>query len=280
MAITPNAFTPEVFSPTAFSQFASDTNVPGASTSYQSFLTTGRTIAPVGVRQIGPFAFDYEGDDNVTHHSDITDHWVESNDAVQDHIGNQPVVITLKGVVSELVFSRSVATALVTALTSVENALSQTDAYLGSYTPGVTQKLQTTISQAQNIAVQIEQAASRTAQIASFFFPQGSKQQQAYAVLSSLQLARILFTVYTPFQVFANMAIEDFSITQPGWTKTQSTVTVRMKQLQFTNNISQAFFLTQYGGRASVGYQPTVPSGLTSGVPAALSKVTSAFSAF
>lgn len=261
-----------------FTQFtAGDVNVPGASTSYQSFLVSGKTIPPLGVKQIGPFAFDDEGDDNVRQDSEITDHFVEDNTAVQDHIGVKPVMVTLKGVVSEVVFGTSAATAIVSALSSVENTLSQADAYLGKYTPGVTQTLLTSISQAQQIAIQIEQAAARTAQIASFFLPQGTRQQKAYATLSALQLARTIFTVYTPFQVFSNMAIESFDITQPQKTKTIANITVKMKQLQFTDDISQASFSTQYGGRATVGYQPTVFSGLTSGINSTVSKVTSAF---
>lgn len=262
-----------------FSQFtAGDNNAIGAAELYNAFLVSGFRAAPNGVRQIGPFAFDYEGDDNVRQDSDITDHYVEDNFAVQDQMSIAPVKITLKGIVSELTFGNTLATELITALTSVENGLSQVDAYVGKYTPGVTDTVLQSITQAQSVLVQIEQAAARTAQIASFFSPtQGTKQQQAYATLSSLQLARVLFTVYTPFQVFGNMAIQSFDITQPGSTKTQANVTVSMKQLRFTDNISQASFNTQFGGRASVGYQPTVANGLTSGVTSALSKVTSAF---
>lgn len=264
----------------SFNQFTSgDINVPGASESYQTFLNSGFIVAPQGVLQIGPFAFDYEGDDNVNQASEITDHFVEDNTAVQDHIGIKPVQITLKGIVSELTFGRTVANTLLVALTSVENGLSQTAAYLGKYTAGVTDTLLTTISQVENVAVQIEQGAARVAQIASYFTAGAykSKQQQAYAQLSALQQARILFTVYTPFQVFSNMAIEDFDITQPGATKTQANVTVRMKQLQFTNNITPSSFTTQFGGRASTGFQPTVTNGLTSGVTSSLSNVTSVF---
>lgn len=263
-----------------FAQFTSgDINVPGASENYQTFLASGFTVAPQGVLQIGPFAFDYEGDDNVSQASEITDHFVEDNTAVQDHIGIKPVRITLKGIVSELTFGRTLANTLLLALTSVENGLSQTDAYLGKYTAGVTDTLLTTISQVENVAVQIEQGAARVAQIASYFIagPYKSKQQQAYATLSSLQLARVLFTVYTPFQVFSNMAIEDFDMTQPGFTKTQANITVRMKQLQFSNTVTPSSFTTQFGGRASTGFQPTVTTGLTSGFTSAISNITSAF---
>lgn len=257
--------------------FDANVNVPGAAEQYSFYLTTGDTIAPFGVKQIGPFQFDDEGDDTVSQHSEITDNFVEDNIAVQDHIGIAPVRITLKGSVSELVFGNTLASLLVTALTSVENSLSQVPAFVGSYSPGVTQTLLTSIAQAQSVAVQIEQAAARTAQIASFFFPQGTRQQQAYAMLSALQLARIIFTAYTPFQVFSNMAIEDFTITQPRGTKTKSDITVVMKQIQFTDDLSVSSFAAQFGGRATTGFQPTVANGLTSGITTALSAVTSVF---
>ena len=263
-----------------FSQFTQgDNNVSGTATAYQTFLKSGMTVPPNGVKQIGPFSFDYTGDSNIKQTSEITDHFVESNFAVQDHIAIRPVSITLKGIVSELAFSSTLSNSLAVALTTVENQLSRADAYLGTYSPGATQKLLNAITQAQNIAVQIEQAAARTAQIASFFFPSplGTKQQKAYAMLSALQLARVVFTVYTPFQVFTNMVIEDFDITQPAWTKTQATVTVRMKQLLFTNRLSRSNFLEQYGGRATAGYQPTVQNGITGGVESAVSRITSVF---
>jgi hypothetical protein len=256
-----------------------DVNVPGAVCLYQSFLIAGTVVPPLGVQQIGPFAFDFEGDDSVDQENEVTDHYLEDNTAVQDHIGVKPIIVTLKGSVSELSFSAATSGLITAALSSVENTLSQADAYLGAYTPGVTQTLLTAITQAQNVATQIEQAAARVAQIASFFTPgiQYTKQQQAFAQLSALRLARTVFTVYTPFQVFFNMVIQSLSATQPAHTKTQADFVVTMKQLQFTDDISQSSFLTQYGGRAANGFQPQTSNGLTSGVTATLSAIQAVF---
>lgn len=254
-------------------------NVPGSSTTYQTFLTAGGIVAPPGVLQISSFAFDYEGDDHVGLGNEITDHWVEDNTAVQDHIGIKPVTITLKGKVSELSFSVATSGAILSALSAVQNTLSQVPAYVGTYTPGVQQTLELAITQAESVAVQIEQAAARIQQLASFFTPgpHRNKQQQAFATLSALRNARVLFTVYTPFQVFYNMAIMNIDATQPADTKTISDFTVSMKQLQFTNGISQASFQAQYGGRAAAGYQPPTSNGVTSGISAATSAITKVF---
>lgn len=255
-------------------------NVPGASQQFGTFLTVGGIVAPPGVLQISSFAFDYEGDDNVSLRNEITKHWVEDNTAVEDHIGVEPVTIRLKGRVSELTFSAATSGAVLAALSTVENALSQADAYLGKYTTGTTQTLLTAITQAQNIAVQIEQAAARLQQLASFFpasGPQRNKQQAAFALLSALRNARVLFTVYTPFQVFYNMAIANIDATQPAGTRTISDFTVEMMQLQFTNSLSQSSFQSKYGGRAAAGYQPPTSNGVTAGVSALTSTITSIF---
>ncbi len=245
----------------------SDVNIPGAASLYQAFLVSGAIEAPFGVKQVGPFAFDLEGDDTVSLENDITDHWLEDNTAAQDSIGVRPVIVTLKGSISELTFSAETSGAISSFLATVESGLSQVDAYLGKYTPGATQKLLTTITQSQNIAVQIQQAAARVAQVANFFAAGGqrNKQQAAFAMLSALRSARTIFTVYTPFQVFSNMAIQSVLATQPSGTKTISNFTVTMKQLQFASELSSSSFLTRYGGRAAVGYQPSTSNGLTGG---------------
>ena len=62
-------------------------NVPGASESYNSFLVASDIVAPPGVLQISSFGFDDAQNDDVDMTNDVTDHWVEDNVQVQDHIG-------------------------------------------------------------------------------------------------------------------------------------------------------------------------------------------------
>lgn len=267
---------------TTFNSFTNhNINVDGAPDLYNSFLVTGEFAAPLGVAQIGPFAFDYEGDDTVSLVNDITDHWVEDNVAVQDHIGIKPVMITLMGRTSELTLKASVIRSISGSLSAVENTLSQVSAYggTGKYTTGVADKMIASITQVQNIAVQIEQAAARIAQIANFFTTKGAQnnQQKAFTMLSALRNARTIFTVFTPFQVFYNMAIMSVTAKQPAGTKTISDFTVTMKQLQFTDNISQSSLLTQYGGRAAGGYTPKQSGGLATGVVKAFNQASKFF---
>lgn len=228
----------------------------------------GRTVlAPKGVQQIGAFAFDYKGDDVVNMENDVTDHWLEDNTAVQDHIGVKPNIVTLRGFVSELAVTSSLLSKLSAALNTVQTSLTRVQAYTGSYTPGVLTSMQKAISQAQNIAVQIEQGIARAAQLASFFQsgPALNKQQQAYFQLSSLRIARVVFTVFTPFQVFDNMVIVSLRSTQSEKTKTMSDFTVVLKQLNFSNNLTVSSYQANYGGRAAQNKQVLSQNGGTVG---------------
>ena len=257
-------------------------NVLDASELYRTFLTAGNILAAPDVLQISSFGFDDEWDDSVDMTNDVTDHWVEDNVAVEDHIGVAPDKITLTGRVSELAFSATTIAGITTALGVAENGLTQVDAYLGKYTPGATDAILKAITQAQNIAVQIEQGASRVAQIANYYnlaFGGAvmNKQQAAFAMLKALAKARILFTVYTPFQVYGNMAMTNIRARQPRGTKTISEFSVSMKQIQFVNNMNMMSFLAQYGGRAATGFQPQTSNGISTGVKTLASNVTSQF---
>lgn len=48
------------------------------------------------------FLFDYEGENSITLDSDITDHFVEDNTAIQDQISLRPEMISTRGYVGEL----------------------------------------------------------------------------------------------------------------------------------------------------------------------------------
>lgn len=54
--------------------------------------------------QLIKYFFDIVNDDTVTYNAQITDNWIESNSAIQDHIALQPVTITMRGLCGELVY--------------------------------------------------------------------------------------------------------------------------------------------------------------------------------
>src|SRR6185312_8744514 len=53
--------------------------------------------------QLGPsLLFHYEGEQTASLESDITDHYIENNTAIQDQIALKPVIITTHGFIGEL----------------------------------------------------------------------------------------------------------------------------------------------------------------------------------
>lgn len=207
---------------------------PTAVSDYTAAFNNYVYAAPQGVGQIDSFTFDYQLSNEVRMDNEITDHWLEDFTAVQDHIGVKPKIVILRGYVAELVFKVSFFEQL---FAGVQNALSQVPAYLGSYTAGTTLALTKAITQAQNIEQQAVQAFNRAAGIVnlvSLATGAQTKQQKAFAQLSALRDAKILFTVFTPFQVYTSMAITQLTATQREKSKDYSEFSVTMKQVNIT----------------------------------------------
>lgn len=254
-------------------------NSDDAALAYDQAFFDRVVVAPQGVGQIGGFIFDYEGDDTVSKESDVTDHFLEDNTAVQDHIGIRPVIVTLRGFVSELTLNKQLGIKLIGILGAVQTTLTVVPAYTGKYGAGTLAAMQKAISQAQNIAIQIQQAIARIMQLKQFL-PGGTfmnKQQNAFAQLESLQDARIVFTIFTPFRVYDNMVITSLKAVQSEKTKTMTDFTVTMKQLNFSDTASVSGFSAAYGGRAASSKQPLTDNGSTSGLSVPSDTVSSSF---
>lgn len=260
-------------------QFASPLNAPGYVQAFQqalsscSILTPGGNLSQPGainsLSQIGSFVFDYRENEEVELDSEITDHWLEDNTASQDHIGVKPTIVTLSGYVGELKVSASLLTILTTALTAASQGLSQLPIFLGTRTPGAIQAINNAISQAQNVVAQIEQTVARGLQLANIFSggPTRTRQQQAFQLLQAYQQARIIFTVYTPYQTFFNMAIESVRFVCPPDSILWSKVVVRLKQMNFVNpNLGTPYYLANLASPvASSQGQAPVGQGSTAG---------------
>ncbi len=236
-------------------------------------------VKPKNLKGINGFVFDYEGETNLTLQADITDHFLETNDPVQDHIAIRPIKITLKGYVGELV--QKAPQGLVGALASIQNRLTTVPAYLGRYTPSALSTIQKSITQAQNTVNTINQGLARVQNIIGLFpgaTPQKSKQQKAFAQLQSLYLTRQVFTLDTPYGPFDSMVIETLTFVQPEDTKYWSDITVTLKQLRFVDTQSVQATSGAFGGRGAQQRQDLTSQGKTKGTPVKTSLLYSFFS--
>lgn len=197
--------------------------------------------------------FNYEGEQSVSLDSDITDHFIEDNTAVQDQISLKPVTITTHGFIGEL---NDIAPIGVQIIQTLQEKLTT----LSPYTP----ELSIVALNAYNQAFQAYQIAQSILQsgVSSWATITGSsqtvignngllsdpdslqskltqtRQQIAFQQFFGYWQDRTLFTVQTPWAVFQNMAILHLRAIQEADTRVFSDFEVTFKQIRLASSIT------------------------------------------
>ncbi len=245
---------------------------------YLNTLANKYVVKPKTASGIGGFVFQYEGETTISSQADITDHWLESNDPVQDHIAIKPFRIVLRGFTAEL---SQAPVGVVGALSIIQNKLTAVPAYLGKYTPGALLAIQRAVTTAQNTVDKINLGLAKVQNIVGFLpgaAPQKSKQQKAFAQLVALQTSRQVFTVETPYRYFDSMVIESLTFIQPEETRQWSDISVTLKQMRFVQVQTVSTTNNTFGGRAAFQRQDPTSQGKTQGAPKPTSLLFKAFS--
>ncbi len=194
-----------------------------------------------------PIIFNYEGENTASIESDITDHYVEDNTAIQDQIALRPEMITTHGYVGEL--NDIPANAVLAALQLAAKKLT----VLSAYTPELSITAQLAYAEAAYL-YSVGAAAVSTAQAAIATIgntgesvigsnglklqPRQTKQQQAFQRFYGYWRSRTLFTVQTPWAVFQNMAIKNLRAIQNEDTNTITDFEVTFKMIRFASTLS------------------------------------------
>lgn len=252
--------------------------------SYLDSLATKYVVRPKTAKGIAGFVFDYEGETRLRQEAESTDHFAEDNTAIQDHIAQKPVRLTLRGFVAEL--SVTPTNGILGALNVVQNVLTTVPAYLGHYTPQALNTVNAALTQSQSVINQINTGLARAKNIVGLLgkgAPGKTKQELAYARLAALGFpdpnATVsgqgpanrtphIFVVSTPYKVFDNMMLETLDMVQNEETKFWSDVTVTLKQMRFAETSTIPNLLSNYSGRAGLQAQPQTDKGKTPGTPA------------
>jgi len=200
----------------------------------KNFIATAAnriTVKPTGdkdTRGINGFVFDIVADESVTLESDITDHYVEENFAVQDNIALRPLRITVRGYVGEIVDVYP--NRLLGILSNIQSLQGLT-----GYTPSFTQQATQVYTKIAGVAAQVGTYISQAQSLFSIFggnSTQATKQQKAYQAFYSFWRSRRLCTVETPFGTFSDMAIESVTASQSAETKMISDFSVSFKKIR------------------------------------------------
>lgn len=227
--------------------------------------------------------FHYEGEQTVAIESDITDHFIEDNTAIQDQIALKPEIITTHGFIGEL---NNIPPPGLSLLKAAADRLT----VIGAYAPQISE----TALIAYNTAFLVYQTAKNVANSAvsawssisnlvtgdsgqTVIGAQGisnvgsvqNKQQTAFQQFYGYWRNRTLFTVQTPWAVFQNMAIQRLRAIQSEETETITDFEVTFKMLRFasTQRVGGGFGISALDGRAASQASALTDLGTSSPVP-------------
>lgn len=186
------------------------------------------------------FLFHYEGEQKYNLTADITDHFIESNTAIQDNIAIKPEKFTTQGFIGEL---NDVVPDELKVLQTIANKLT----IINAYTPALSATALIAFNEAETIyrtAYATVTAAKQAFDSLVFGSTPQNKQQTAFQMFSDYFNKRTLFTIQTPWRVKENMVIESLTAIQDGETDTISTFEITFKSMSFatTRNFQDALF--------------------------------------
>lgn len=218
----------------------------------------GNLITPKDNFGYGGFLFDVVDEENTKLESEITDHYVEDNTAVQDDIALKPIEVVAKGYVGEYVYETPVIEQAIQTSTGKLSIITQYLPKLSSYANKLMQK-------AQKISNQVDVAQTKVQSLYKTFNQIGnisdSKQAQAYAYFAAAWQSRQLFKIQTPYCFYDNMAIKMVKFIQTGETKDKSQIEITFKQIRKVVSTNTA----SVQGRLKAQISKTVNAGLIKG---------------
>lgn len=209
------------------------------------------------------FIFDLKKDYKLNLSSDITDHYVESNVAIQDHIGLKPIIIEVVGSIAEVDMKSTIErdanmktnSSNIAPSTSGNNntfSFNSVDSYLNrmgsltSFAPNLS-------NQSLNIYNTAKYVYATTNKVINLDKKDSSpdiKERRAYDEEYNLDVIkqtkqfewinwfkiqwwnRASFTIVTPYGSFSNMYIVELSAVQPESTRFVTNLTIKFKQIR------------------------------------------------
>lgn len=222
-------------------------NVVSSSLNLVSNVANQYIVRPTGTvptSGINGFVFDFLGEEEITLESDITDHYVEDNYAIQDHIAQKPVRYVAKGYVGELIniFPNS----LLSILTTVQT-LDAIDVFKPTFSAQANQVYNQISAVGNQVANVIGQATS-IYDLLSGVSTTANRQQNAYVTFVNFWQNRTSCTIETPWGVLYSMYVERITPAQQENTQIISEFTVTFKQIRLTTTLTTPLTITNPAG--------------------------------
>lgn len=182
---------------------------------------------------------------SVSIQNQITDNYIENNTAVQDHIAQSPLVVSLRGLSGEVVYAPpqkalnwmySKANGFIQDALNIDPMANQrilTDKLTAI--PALLPSVDNVTQMAKNAVQYVEASVNRYLKIIKNFTDEGTKQtrlQQIYSDLLELRANNVLLFVETPYTDFSDMAIQSITLRQ-GNENYITDIELTLKQINF-----------------------------------------------
>ena len=172
--------------------------------------------------------FDVILEHSISLQNQITDNYIENNTSVQDQIAHSPLVISLRGLSGELVYTPPVqalnwmyskTNTFVQNTFNANNPMANTNILTDKLTviPALLPPVDNITQLAKNAVQYVESSVKRYVKIVKDFTSDSMRQtrlQQIYTDLSELRNANALLFVETPYGEFRDMAIQSITLRQ------------------------------------------------------------------
>lgn len=215
---------------------------------------------------------DIIGDETFEADCDVTDHYVESNEAYQDQITLKPKVFTINGEVGELVWYQN--NPVSQSFGQVAQKLEGVMSFLPIRSKGFNQMKKTVMKASQWVDT-ASNAVTKLASLigASGYNPDGTngklapmtRQQQAFVWLTFFRDRRMPLDVRTPWGLVESYVITDLEFKQPKETKDKTLISITFKEFRVTHLEPVPFDEEKYQGNAAFENQSKVDQGKTEG---------------
>ena len=227
-----------------------------ASVSNQAIVTPLGDPYTIGISGL---IFDIVEDVSIEVDSDITDHYVEANYAIQDHWSQKPVRVAMQGKAAEVVavYQPSVLQQIFSAVVGLVTPAGLSPAFNAQDA-----SFYATLSTVAQLGQNIVNTALSAFQVFTNAATLVTRQQTVFQFLFNMWQTRQLATVETPYAVFENMAIESLRPIQSADTTKVSDFIVRFKQIVTVNAVQ---------GTSNANSTDSQNAGTTSTIPPAAS---------
>lgn len=162
--------------------------------------------------------FDIVQEHSLSLQSQITDNWLENSTPVHDHIANQPLVINLRGLAGELVYTPSTTDgALAYIRDTAKNKLSTGTFNKLSSITALYPPVDNVTQLAKNAISYVEASYKRYEKIVKRFISNDVRKQKLrkiYEDFNDIRENKIALFVQTPFGSFDNMYIQSLTLRQ------------------------------------------------------------------